>query len=214
MDTKTDIRPEKGAAKGAAEAKPDGRRERAADSRRRILDATQELMREGKPAPTAETIAARAGVSLRTLFRHFEEMENLHLEIATRVLRDLRPVMARPMEEKPWPYAFYEAIERRAEYYEALLPFHSSLQMFRHRSAALARQHQRIAATHRELLESSFPADIASDVALMQQLELLLSIEVWQRLREQQKLGVGEASNLLSGMGRAMLAASGQAIAQ
>lgn len=208
MDTRTDT----GAKRGAKEVKTDGRRERAADSRRRILEATLELIREGKPSPTAETISARAGVSLRTLFRHFEEMENLHIEIAALVMKDLRPILSRPMENKPWPYAFYEAIERRAEFYEALMPFNTSLQVFRHRSAALAKQHQRISTSSRELLEANFPREITQDQGLMQALELILSIETWQRLREQQKLGMGEASNLVCRMAKAVLADAGKPI--
>lgn len=193
-------------------AKTDGRRERSADSRRRILHATLELIREGRPNPTAETISTRAGVSLRTLFRHFEEMENLHVEIGAMVMKDLRPILSRPLDNKPWPYAFYEAIERRAEFFEALMPFHISLDVFRHRSAALAKQHARITTISRELLEANFPASIVEDQSLMQALELLLSIETWQRLRQQQKLGIGESTNLVCRMAKAVLADAGKPI--
>jgi AcrR family transcriptional regulator len=67
---------------GAAAEKIDGRRSRAASSRRRIVAALMELIREGAIQPTAEAVAARADVGLRTVFRHFADMETLYREIA------------------------------------------------------------------------------------------------------------------------------------
>ena len=50
-------------------ATTDGRKLRSEDSKRRIVSAMLELVREGKMAPTAEEVANRAEVGLRTVFQ-------------------------------------------------------------------------------------------------------------------------------------------------
>ena len=59
----------------------DGRRSRTIETRKRIVHAVTELVREGKVAPTAEEVSARADVGLRTVFRHFDDMDSLYREI-------------------------------------------------------------------------------------------------------------------------------------
>lgn len=55
----------------------DGRRLRSARSQEAIVDAILDLLRETGERPTAHDIAARAGVSLRTVFRHFDDVDSL-----------------------------------------------------------------------------------------------------------------------------------------
>jgi AcrR family transcriptional regulator len=174
--------------------KVDGRRERSADSRRRILAAMVDLIDSGLPSPTAETVAARAGVSLRTVFRHFEEMENLYLEIAGLVFERVKPFLMAPFADRSWPHVLGEVIVRRAEFFEAISPFKTAIDLYRHRSHALAAQHRRITAMSRDLLVAAFPPDVVSDRQTFELLDLLLSIEVWQRLRDQQGMTVTQAT--------------------
>ena len=55
----------------------DGRRMRSKRSRAAIVEAALDLIREGTLVPTAQQISDRAGVGMRTFFRHFEDMEAL-----------------------------------------------------------------------------------------------------------------------------------------
>lgn len=55
----------------------DGRVERGNRTRRAIVDAHVALLREGDLAPTASRVAERAGVSVRTLWAAFGDMEGL-----------------------------------------------------------------------------------------------------------------------------------------
>lgn len=175
-------------------AKVDGRRERSADSRRRILAAMVDLIESGLPSPTAEAVAARAGVSLRTVFRHFEEMENLHLEIAALVFERVRPILDKPFTVRGWPDVLHEAIARRAEFFEILSPFKTAIDVYRHRSRPIAAQHRRISVMSRDLLAASLPPALAADRETFELLNLLLSIETWQRLRDQQGMSVTDAT--------------------
>jgi AcrR family transcriptional regulator len=55
----------------------DGRTARSHRSRRAIVDAMRALHAEGDLRPTAPRIAERAGVSLRTVWQQFTDMETL-----------------------------------------------------------------------------------------------------------------------------------------
>jgi AcrR family transcriptional regulator len=187
-------------------AKPDGRRERSAASRRRILAAMVDLIEGGQPAPTAESVATRAGVSLRTVFRHFEEMEKLHLEIAALVFERVRPILERPFESRKWPESLAESVARRAEFFEIMSPFKSAIDVHRHRSRAIAAQHRRITVMSRDLLAAAVPAHVHADRQLFELLSLLLSLETWQRLREQQGLSVADAQEAILRAARALAA--------
>ena len=55
----------------------DGRNRRRERNRDAVVEALLSLYREGEPAPTAEAIAARAGISVRSLFRYFEDVDAL-----------------------------------------------------------------------------------------------------------------------------------------
>jgi TetR/AcrR family transcriptional regulator, regulator of autoinduction and epiphytic fitness len=62
----------------------DGRTRRGERTRERIVDAVLELLDGGELRPGAEAIAARAGVSPRTVFGHFPEREALIAAVAVR----------------------------------------------------------------------------------------------------------------------------------
>lgn len=178
-------------------AKIDGRRARSEDSRRKIVAATIELVAEGLPSPTAEAVAARANVSLRTVFRHFEEMDNLYQEIAASVFERVRPYVEAPLPRGDWPTLLDGIIERRGEFFEQIRAFKAAIDVHRHRSPAVLEQHQRIAVISRQLLDRTVPDAIRSDRQTMELLTLLLSIESWQRLVEQQGMAAAEAKTVL-----------------
>ncbi|MEL0007518.1 MAG: helix-turn-helix domain-containing protein [Luminiphilus sp.] len=57
----------------------DGRRQRSERSQVAIVEAALALMDEGVLVPTAQQIADRAGVGIRSFFRHFTDMDSLFL---------------------------------------------------------------------------------------------------------------------------------------
>src|SRR5512133_1697488 len=83
----------------------DGRNARAERSRAAVVEALLELLDAGDVRPTAERIAARAGVSERTVFQHFRDREALFEAAARRqyerVVPTLRPVSRElPLERR------------------------------------------------------------------------------------------------------------------
>lgn len=61
--------------------KLDGRVGRSVRSRQAIIEAMIELMYRGIYIPTAQQVADQAKISIRTVFRHFTEMEHLYKEL-------------------------------------------------------------------------------------------------------------------------------------
>jgi AcrR family transcriptional regulator len=64
----------------------DGRTRRRLNSYERAVDALFDLIEAGNEAPTAQQIAERSGISVRTVFRLTEDIESLH---AAAVLRQV-----------------------------------------------------------------------------------------------------------------------------
>ncbi len=174
----------------------DGRRARAEANRERIVAAVVALVGRGELTPTAEAIAAEAHVSLRTVFRHFDDMETLYLEIAGLIMARAQPVIDRPFPHLPWRETVGEIVRRRSELFERVAPFKRALDMFRHRSAALAEASARLAALSRAVLEKRL-GGWALPAETVEAIDLLTSLESWMRLRDTQKLSCDEACRVL-----------------
>src|SRR6188768_3224597 len=72
------------------EATVDGRRARRNRSRDLAVDALLDLLGEGVLRPTAQQVAERSGVSLRSIFRIFDDVETLHTAASARQLSRVR----------------------------------------------------------------------------------------------------------------------------
>lgn len=65
-------------------AETDGRRLRRALNREAVVDALLDLYEEGNLRPSTDEIADRAGISPRSLFRYFEDTDDLAQEAVSR----------------------------------------------------------------------------------------------------------------------------------
>lgn len=180
------------------EARLDGRRMRAQNNRDRIVRAVVDLVGRNQLEPTAEAVALEAGVSLRTVFRHFEEMDNLYLEIAAAIFARAQPVIDKPFPAGlDWRETLLEILDRRVNVFEMIAPYKRALDIFRHRSQALAEAHDRVAELSRSVLLSRLPKDRHLNLEEVELLDLLFGMESWYRLREVQGLPVSDARAVL-----------------
>jgi TetR/AcrR family transcriptional regulator of autoinduction and epiphytic fitness len=67
----------------------DGRTARAHRTRDAVVEALLSLQEEGDLEPTAQRVAARAGVALRSVYAHFSDMETLWARAGRRELARL-----------------------------------------------------------------------------------------------------------------------------
>jgi AcrR family transcriptional regulator len=68
----------------------DGRAARAQRTRRAVVDALLELIAEGDLRASPERVVERAGVSLRTLWTNFKDLEGLYAAVDQRLIELLR----------------------------------------------------------------------------------------------------------------------------
>ncbi|MFZ3182988.1 MAG: hypothetical protein WA173_02425, partial [Pseudomonas sp.] len=175
----------------------DGRRARTAASRSKIVSAFIELVREGALAPTAEQVASRAEVGLRTVFRHFDDMETLYREIAVELRGMIVPLFDKPFAADDWQGRLEEIVERRAAVFEAILPFQLALQLHLHNSPFLADNQAQFVQLQGAMLLQALPPALAQQQLLFDALNLLLSFSAWRRLRREQQLDVAAAKQVM-----------------
>ncbi|HEY5170312.1 MAG TPA: TetR/AcrR family transcriptional regulator [Acidimicrobiia bacterium] len=74
-------------------ARLDGRTARSAKTRNSIADALLDLLTDGELRPTARQIADRAAVSVRSVYVHFDDLEDLFCVAARRHLSRVAPML-------------------------------------------------------------------------------------------------------------------------
>jgi AcrR family transcriptional regulator len=166
----------------------DGRRRRGQTNKARIVAAMLDMVRQGDMAPSAEQVAARADVGLRTVFRHFQDMDSLYAEMATAIVGELAEIMTRPFTGATWQARMLELVGRRAVGFERILPFQRAGAVTRHRSKLLAARHTQVVSLSRDIIARQLPPKVLADKPLVEALDLLLSVETWARLRIEQGL--------------------------
>jgi AcrR family transcriptional regulator len=173
----------------AAEDRIDGRRLRAARNRDSVVDAVLGIVREQGTGrlPGAAEVALRAGVSERTVFRHFADLDSLFLAAATKQ----RPALAAYLGPRPDAKELEKRIvaiaKLRAKLYEEIAPL-------RRVAVRLAQGHKSLAAQIAEA-DSAGRAQLADVFALelrragrakptvLDELELVTSWASWEQLR-------------------------------
>ncbi|MCI3949073.1 MAG: putative TetR family transcriptional regulator, partial [Acidimicrobiales bacterium] len=101
----------------------DGRRARREQNRGAVLDALAELYREGVYEPSAAQIAERAGLSSRSLFRYFDDVDDLNRATIDQQLARARPLLAvdaRP--DDPAARKVERLVDARLRLHEAIAP--------------------------------------------------------------------------------------------
>lgn len=143
--------------------------------------------------PTAREIADRAGITPRTLFRHFPDLAVLRDSLmaaaeaaAARIMEEPFP----PGSKAQWPLRLQAIIDRRVRVYESLLPLHVST-IWAKRANGLRDTGIR---RRRDRLQQVLTEDMASDRLLFEAIDGVLSLDFWATLRRDQQLDVATAS--------------------
>jgi AcrR family transcriptional regulator len=171
----------------------DGRRSRTIETRKRIVRAVTELVQQGKVSPTAEEVSARAEVGLRTVFRHFDDMDSLYQEIDQELGISVALMLQMIMKADTWQERLMENIEMRCQLYDSITPFLISGQVHRHNSALVDARFQRKVELERAVLEHILPKSLKEDTPRFEALLMFLSPEAWIRLRRDQGLSTAAA---------------------
>lgn len=175
----------------------DGRRQRSERSREQIVEALFELIRAGDMAPRAAAVADAAGVSLRTVFRHFEDMESLYRVMAERMEAELMPIVLAPFEARDWRGRLSELVSRRSDLYERVLPLRVAASVRRFQSPFLMDDYRRFLRLERTGLQSILPTAITANRTLFSALEMVTAFQAWRRMRQDQGLSPAETEAVM-----------------
>lgn len=168
----------------------DGRVLRSERSRELISGALYELIGEGHAEPTAQQVAERAGVGIRTVFRLFSDMEALYATLDARLLAEVMPMLRDgPPEGADLAERATALVADRAALFERIAPYKRASNLKRGRSPFLAEQHRKLVRLLRERLLRWLPELRAAPGDLVEALDQATSFEAWDRLRVDQRLG-------------------------
>lgn len=189
----------------AEPAATDGRARRSQRSRERIVEALFELVQEGALMPTGEQVAERAEVGLRSVFRHFDDMETLYAAMRERVERFAQPLLALTITDGSLLERIGALTRGRASLFERIAPFERAGRLRRWNSPLLQRSHDEMVAVLRANLKRVLPEMASLEPPLRQALELATSFEAWDRLRTEQQLSSERAQRALQSTVEAIL---------
>lgn len=198
-----------------ADVRPaDGRMARSHQTRRAIVDAMRALHAEGDLRPTAPRVAARAGVSLRTVWQHFADMEALLLEAGRRDLEILLEIVSPIGPDLPLGVRVEMLADQRARVHEQMTPGWQAARIQQPFSPELTRSKKRMTALARAELEAVFAAELGALPAPQRQelLDALQGVTIWafwDSLRGDVGLSPRQARDTLARVLLALLAQAG-----
>lgn len=176
----------------------DGRRERSVSSRSKIVAAMLDRVENGDVNPGAAQIAETAQVGLRSVFRHFSDMDALYREMSAVIEARVQPIVAQPPAGATWKDRITDIADRRARVFEAILPYRISANLKRFQSAYLMEDYRRLLRLETEAVEAQLPPSVARDSAAARGLCVILSFQTWRLLRHDQQLPVDEAAAVVA----------------
>lgn len=192
----------------AKKEKTDGRKQRSARSRDKIKTSILTLIRAGNYSPRAIDISEHSGLSMRTVFRHIDDMESLLREISGDMQREILPSFLQPYSATDWRGQFEEQMQRRLEIWEYILPVRLSASLRRFQSKFLLEEYRQFLDIERASLKSVLPESVVSDDVLFAALYEAMGIACWINLRMDQELPPNAAEAVVRRTVEALIASA------
>ena len=153
------------------------------------MTALLDLVAAGDLSPTAQRIADRAGVSVRSVYQHFTDVEGLFQETAARTCQTAQ---AMRIEIDP-TWTLEKRVEsftaERAAVLESLTPFNRASRLIEPSSSPLRESRLTLAQAGLEELEAVFYAELGQlempeRATLLAALDVMTSWAMWDHLRD------------------------------
>jgi AcrR family transcriptional regulator len=164
-------------------APTDGRHARRNASREKITRAFLEFVREGVNEPGAQSVAERAGVSVRTVFRCFEDMEALYQELSAAVRAEFLPRAVLDLNTADRMERLKRLVANRVAMFGEMEPYRLAAEDYRGRYETFEDDYHFLLAKERERLEIAINPDGALSTELFDALTAVTGFGYWRRLR-------------------------------
>jgi len=153
-------------------------------TRRAISEGLLNLLQEGQRRPTADAIAERAGVSRRSVFVHFADLDELYTEVAVvqgeRLVTLMKPIAA----DLPLAERIDQFLAQRQRIYETMTPIRRSALGAAPFSRTLADIIDRCDAWLRDQIAEVFATELAGrEPRVLAALDAAVSWASWFHLR-------------------------------
>jgi AcrR family transcriptional regulator len=179
------------------EREMDGRRLRRLQNREAVLVALGELFRDGIYQPSAAEIADRAGLSPRSLFRYFDDIDDLTRAAIERELAAALPMVEPAVEpDAPLAVRIERLVAARVRLFEATAPAARAARASAYRNPVLAGQVHRARSFMRAQIVTLFGGDVGPE--LLAAIDALCSFETYELLRVDQGLSKARTTAALS----------------
>ena len=166
----------------------DGRSARSQRTRLAVVDALLDLVRSGNARPTAREIAARAGVSLRSVYVHFDDLEDLFVAAARRQLELVSGMIVVVPTHGPVRDRAEILMRMRGRIHESVGPVRHAAELQAPCSPALAELLRKVRRASRTEVARTFAAELdplPDDVRArrLAALDVLAGAATWQEMR-------------------------------
>lgn len=202
----------RGAAVSAADlaAVPDRRNSRSDRTRDAVLNAFLALVEEGDLNPTADRVAQRSGVSLRTVYHQFDDLETLHRLAGERLYAGVQQIPVDADPKQPLSQRVDAYIRYRVAVYDVLHPLSSAARVREPFSAALRANRDEMLRFGEGNVRQVFSSELtglkpAQARRLVAAISLATNWSAWYALLEELQQERSEAIALMRATTRALL---------
>jgi TetR/AcrR family transcriptional regulator of autoinduction and epiphytic fitness len=190
----------------------DGRVSRAERTRTAVVDALLELIDEGNLRPTAREVADRAGVSLRSVYVHFDDVESLFVAASARHFEHVQALHLPCDPEAGLDARIDRLVESRLRIYTAGAQVRRAAVVQEPFSPALRNALDYGRRTGRAEIDTVFAPELQAlgpddRTALRATLEVALSASTWDTLTSNPDVPPAGVAALMGGLVRAALSA-------
>jgi AcrR family transcriptional regulator len=190
----------------------DGRTARAVRTRDAIVDACLGLIDEGDMRPTGPRIAERAGVSVRSVFQHFDDLETLFAAVGSRVAVRMTSAVTAIDPADPVAARVDAFVAQRSKVLEGLTPVMRAAFVYAASSAVIMRQFSDGQEMFRRQVRDVFAGELAAAPEpdrLSDALVVASSWPTWDNWRTREERSFADASASMRWTVQAALAAAG-----
>jgi AcrR family transcriptional regulator len=177
--------------------KPDGRRLRSDRSRQLIVKSMLDLIHAGNLQPTAQQVADHAKVGIRSVFRHFEDMESIFASVDKLVRKESHALYGNKACTGSLQERIAFAVKQSVKIYEAMSNVMLSSQARLWSSPTVKKNYLE----HQEGLRSNIKTWLPEILHLppnkYQSVLAVCSFDFWYRLRYYQQQSVTDSTDVI-----------------
>jgi AcrR family transcriptional regulator len=176
----------------------DGRRARRHQNREAVVDALVDSYAEGVYQPSTAEVANRAGLSPRSLFRYFDDVNDLTRAAIERQLEQARPLFAIDVDrDAPTSVRIRAAVDARLRLFGVIAPGARAGRVCAPANPVVAAQLHEARTFFRRQLSELFAPELRARPWALPAVDVLLSFEARELLCVEQRLSAAKATAAL-----------------